>query len=77
MIDYHLKKRNKFLENIIEGLEPENIAEVLRIFLESSREFRKNNRYPHDMTGPDYHKMLNKEFAYQKEKVMNYIRGLK
>lgn len=77
MIDKHIAKRNKFLENVVMDLEAEYAMEALRIFIDSSREFRKNYRFPHDMTGPDYYKMLDTEFAYQKRKVMEYIHSVK
>ena len=74
MTDTFIERREIFLENIVKGLTEDQTQEVLKIFLESSREFRRNNQYPSDMTGKEYVRMLAKEFSYQKDKILHYIK---
>lgn len=77
MIEKHIRKRERFLENVVLELKNLNhVYQALKIFLDSSKEFREKNRFPYDMTSSEYHKMLDKEFKYQKEKVMDYVRNL-
>jgi len=77
MPEEHIRKREHFLDTVIRGLTDGQVADVLRIFLNSSREYRVIHSYPSDMCGKEYERELDKEFEFQKEKVMEYIRSFK